>query len=99
MCDTQLEKIRDTLDKVPGNFSNLSTKSARCAQDIIPDRIHPGENNPRRRLYLERRVQRDNVFGFRLEIVEIHKDLKFLRFLANFLRDEFACSGPTVDIQ
>jgi len=38
---------------------------------------------------LERIEQRDNMIGLRLGGVEKFKDLKFIRFLANFLRDEF----------
>jgi hypothetical protein len=63
MGDTELVKIRDTLDEAPADLSDLPIKSDMYERD------HFWENDPRRRLYLERLVQRDNVFGLRPESI------------------------------
>jgi hypothetical protein len=81
--DTMLVKIRDALDEAPADLSGLPIKLATCERD------HFWENGPRRRLCLERLVQRDNVFRLQPESIYKFEDLKLSCIVANFLRDEF----------
>lgn len=53
----------------PADLNDLPIKFLRCERDIARDGIHFWENGPRRRLCLERLVQRDDVFELRLESI------------------------------
>jgi hypothetical protein len=89
-------KICKALDEAPADLAEVFQKSIRSDQDIVGDRVHFRENCPRPGLHLERIQQRDNVLRSGLKVIKNFEDLKLVRFLANFLRDELLVRvGPS----
>jgi len=82
-------KIPEAFDEVFAESIDLARELLRSDPKVICYGIHFGHYDPQPGLRVERIEQSDNVYGLWLSGIKEIEDHELIRFLANFLRDEF----------
>jgi len=89
MGDRKPMKIPEAFDEAFAESMDLVRELLRSDPKVICYGIHFGHNDPQPGLRVERIEQSDNVYGLWLGGIKEIEDHELIRFLANFLRDEF----------